>query len=201
MSSRLPSQLRALLAHAHDGVFVTAPSGHIVFWNGAAEDLLEYRASEAKHRPYSDVLGINGSNGSSGRCCPRIVSGGTAEHFDLHARTKTGRFVWLEITAFAVEEDAMPLAIYVFRDVTRSKELLRRIHEQLAPRLGRAPWLTDREVEVLRAMAVGLGTRAAAERLRVSPATIRNHTQNIFGKLGVHTRLMAVLYATRCGLL
>jgi DNA-binding NarL/FixJ family response regulator len=31
----------------------------------------------------------------------------------------------------------------------------------------------------------------------VSPATIRNHVQNILGKLGVHSRLEAVAYATR----
>jgi DNA-binding NarL/FixJ family response regulator len=31
----------------------------------------------------------------------------------------------------------------------------------------------------------------------VSPATIRNHVQNILGKLGAHSRLEAVAYATR----
>jgi DNA-binding NarL/FixJ family response regulator len=35
----------------------------------------------------------------------------------------------------------------------------------------------------------------------VSSATIRNHVQNIFGKLGVHSRLEAVAYATRHRLL
>jgi DNA-binding NarL/FixJ family response regulator len=46
-------------------------------------------------------------------------------------------------------------------------------------------------------MAGGTNTAAAAERLHVSPATIRNHVQNIFGKLGVHSRLEAVAYATK----
>jgi DNA-binding NarL/FixJ family response regulator len=33
--------------------------------------------------------------------------------------------------------------------------------------------------------------------LRVSRATVRNHVQNILDKLGVHSRLEAVAYATR----
>jgi DNA-binding NarL/FixJ family response regulator len=50
-------------------------------------------------------------------------------------------------------------------------------------------------------MREGLNTEHAARRLHVSSATIRNHVQNIFGKLGVHSRLEAVAYATRHRLL
>jgi two-component system nitrate/nitrite response regulator NarL len=50
-------------------------------------------------------------------------------------------------------------------------------------------------------MADGLGTAAVAERLHVSRATIRNHVQNILAKLGVHSRLQAVAFATRHRLL
>jgi two-component system, NarL family, nitrate/nitrite response regulator NarL len=61
-----------------------------------------------------------------------------------------------------------------------------------------AAGLTRRELEVLRLMTtLGVGTTRAAERLRVSPATIRNHVQNILGKLGVHSRLEAVAYANK----
>ncbi len=61
--------------------------------------------------------------------------------------------------------------------------------------------LTRREREVLRLLSTGANTRIAAERLGVSPATIRNHVQNLLGKLGVHSRLQAVAYATAHGLL
>jgi two-component system nitrate/nitrite response regulator NarL len=40
-----------------------------------------------------------------------------------------------------------------------------------------------------------------AERLHVSPATVRNHVQHILEKLGVHSRLEAAAYATRRGCL
>ena len=46
-------------------------------------------------------------------------------------------------------------------------------------------------------MTLGVSTAAAAERLHVSRATIRNHVQNLFEKLGVHSRLEAVAYANK----
>jgi DNA-binding NarL/FixJ family response regulator len=46
-------------------------------------------------------------------------------------------------------------------------------------------------------MAGGANTKVLAERLHVSPATVRNHAQNIFAKLGVHSRLEAVAYGTQ----
>ena len=41
----------------------------------------------------------------------------------------------------------------------------------------------------------GASTRAMAERLHVSPATVRNHVQHILEKLGVHSRLEAAASA------
>jgi DNA-binding NarL/FixJ family response regulator len=61
--------------------------------------------------------------------------------------------------------------------------------------------LTRRELEILRMIATGVSTRAAADKLHVSPATVRNHVQNILGKLGAHSRLEAVAMATRQRLL
>jgi DNA-binding NarL/FixJ family response regulator len=83
---------------------------------------------------------------------------------------------------------------------TAAKDLLTLVHERLArpDPAGEAATsrvLTRRELELLRLMSLGLNTAAAAERLHVSQATIRNHAQNIFGKLGVHSRLEAVAYA------
>lgn len=59
--------------------------------------------------------------------------------------------------------------------------------------------LTPRELEVLRCMIAGLGRQAVAERLYLSPHTVRTHMQNVLGKLGVHTTLAAVALARRAG--
>ena len=59
--------------------------------------------------------------------------------------------------------------------------------------------LTPRELEVLRLMARGERTEAVAQRLVISPTTVRNHVQHILGKLGVSSRLEAVALAFRRG--
>ncbi|WP_410538245.1 DNA-binding response regulator [Streptomyces sp. KL2] len=59
--------------------------------------------------------------------------------------------------------------------------------------------LTPREHEVLRCMVAGLGRKAVAERLYLSPHTVRTHMQNVLGKLGVHSTLAAVALARKAG--
>jgi DNA-binding NarL/FixJ family response regulator len=61
--------------------------------------------------------------------------------------------------------------------------------------------LTPREWEVLRLLAEGLSDKEIAGRLYVGSGTVRNHVVSIFGKLGVHSRLQALLFAVRYGLI
>jgi DNA-binding NarL/FixJ family response regulator len=57
--------------------------------------------------------------------------------------------------------------------------------------------LTRREREVLQALSGGLHDREIAERLHVSTETIRTHMVNILHKLGVESRMEALLFAMR----
>lgn len=59
--------------------------------------------------------------------------------------------------------------------------------------------LTPREREVLRAIAEGLSDKAIADRLSLSDRTVRNHVAAILAKLGVDSRLQALLLAARLG--
>jgi LuxR family transcriptional regulator, maltose regulon positive regulatory protein len=52
--------------------------------------------------------------------------------------------------------------------------------------------LSNREIEVLKWMAQGLSNPEIAERLYLSPNTMKTHTHNIYGKLDVHSRVQAV---------
>jgi DNA-binding NarL/FixJ family response regulator len=60
--------------------------------------------------------------------------------------------------------------------------------------------LTDRERQVLQAMATGLDNRAIAARLHLSEKTVRNHVSTIYSKLAVTDRAHAVLAAIREGI-
>ena len=59
--------------------------------------------------------------------------------------------------------------------------------------------LTPREKEVLNALADGLDGKEIAERLHISLPTERNHMTSILAKLGVHSRLQALVFALRHG--
>lgn len=57
--------------------------------------------------------------------------------------------------------------------------------------------LTRREREVLACMVAGLTQAAMAERLSLSPHTVRTHARNILSKLGVHSTLEAAALVRR----
>jgi LuxR family maltose regulon positive regulatory protein len=63
------------------------------------------------------------------------------------------------------------------------------------------PALSERELEVLRLVASGLGNRAIAERLVLSPGTVKRHLHNIMEKLDAANRTEAVARARALELL
>ena len=62
------------------------------------------------------------------------------------------------------------------------------------------PQLSQREREVLGLIAQGVNNAAIADRLCLSPKTVRNHISNIFSKLQVADRAEAIVRAGEAGL-
>ena len=62
------------------------------------------------------------------------------------------------------------------------------------------PSLSEREIEIVRLVAKGFSNDELAERLHLSPDTIKVHLRHIYEKLGVESRVEAVTEAMRTGL-
>ncbi len=203
--------LDEVLTRTADGAFAIGVDGKVVLWNRAAEKMLGYSAREAIGRPCCDLF--VGYDDSGNRLCYQgchvmslVKMGDPVQSFDMRTRTKAGRPIWLNLSTLTVPAGLPggPLTVHLFRDVTATKELLELVQERLArPAMAEptADVLTRRELEILRMIATGVSTKAAADKLHVSPATVRNHVQNILGKLGAHSRLEAVAIAPRQRLL
>jgi len=197
--------LHQMLAQAPDGAVVIGHDGRIVLWNDEAARILEYPPEEAIGRLCCDVF--LGCDALGNRICHRgcqamlVTMGESIRTVDMLARTRAGRPVWLDVTILVPPEKAegAALTVHLFRDVTASKELLARVKKHLAPPADPAQdaagVLTPRELELLGLITRGLETDEAAERLQVSPASVRSELQSIFAKLGVHSRVDAVAYA------
>jgi two-component system, NarL family, nitrate/nitrite response regulator NarL len=60
--------------------------------------------------------------------------------------------------------------------------------------------LTEREIEVLRLLVEGADSTTIARNLSISSSTVRTHVQSILTKLQVRSRLAAVAFAVRHGI-
>jgi PAS domain S-box-containing protein len=196
----------AALARSGDGGFATGPDGRVLAWNRAAERICGFSAREVIGKSCCDVF--RGYDDAGNRLChpgchirSLVQMAEPVSSYDMRARTKAGTPVWVNVSVLplSLAGESAPVTLHLFRDVTATKELLSLVQERRAD--AAAPSLTRRELEILRLLADGLDTATAAERLHVSRATVRNHVQNIFAKLGVHSRLGAVAYATKHRLL
>jgi DNA-binding NarL/FixJ family response regulator len=60
--------------------------------------------------------------------------------------------------------------------------------------------LSDRELEVLKLIAIGKDNAEIAKDLFISPKTVKNHISNILMKLQIDNRIQAAVYAVRSGI-
>ena len=74
----------------------------------------------------------------------------------------------------------------------------RRVDDEATRQLSK---LTPREREVLALVAEGADNRAIADYLAISPQTAKTHVHNLLGKLGMHSRLEAVAFVSRHGVM
>lgn len=86
-----------------------------------------------------------------------------------------------------------------------ARKILQRLGKSAAPAPAAPPperaLVTEREIEMLRALAKGLSFNEIGDMYAISPHTVARHVKNIYKKLAVHSRGEAVYEATALGLL
>jgi DNA-binding NarL/FixJ family response regulator len=119
---------------------------------------------------------------------------------DVAARVSGSAFVLLDgVDHFPWRGDAASVVAAVSRFLGEPGVAVDRDTELPALPL-RLASLSDRELEVLRLVAAGLGDDDIAEGLVLSPHTVHRHVANIRTKLGVASRSAAAAAAARAGL-
>ena len=96
----------------------------------------------------------------------------------------------------SVGEVLIPVALFAKAIARQRKAVTEKLaHEKLVAEF------TPRELDVLRLLAEGLDTATLAERLGIASHTVEWHVRHLIEKLGVHSKLQAVIAAARMGLI
>lgn len=219
--ARTVISLDQLIDNTDDGAFVVDYSLKVLMWNRAAADLFGLSPREAIGRPCHAVVAGRDDDGHlfcKRECEPlrRARGGRPCPNYNVGTRTKAGAPLWLNVSTVAIAPDGdhHGYLVHLVRSIGRQKHiedfvrltLAEGVRTLAANRAGSDPAqiilsLTSREREVLRLFGRGHATAQVAGILAISPATVRTHTQKILSKLGVHSKMAAVLYAERHALL
>lgn len=197
-----------------DGLFTVDQQMRITSWNESASQLLGYEAEEVLGKKCYEVLCQPGSPGRSScnRQCKVVTNarrGRPTRDFDLSCTNSDGEEVWLNITAmFETPFNNGGEVVHFFRDVTERRGVEK---AAVQPPAGQSPerpvrppvkiTLSTREDQVLRLLYAGKNTNEIADVLGVKPVTARNHITRLMNRVGATTRLQAVAFAVRNGLI
>jgi DNA-binding CsgD family transcriptional regulator len=205
------------LARSGEAAFAMDGGGRITHWNKACEKLLGKPARHVLGKRCQDVMCGRDGNGNlyCHTACPvahqaRALAKNDPVHpFELDVAAGDGSRRRLSVSLFAIPSyhPALTAVVHTLRPAAENSGVPERAGDAPEPgdtRVssfnGAAAALTGREREVLDCLARGLSTPAIAQELSVARVTVRNHIQGLLQKLGVHSKLEAVVEAQRAGI-
>jgi len=210
------------IARSGEAVFALDARDRIVYWSRRCEEVIGRRAEDVLGRPCFEVMGgrdIHGNVHCYRNCAVmhqgRMMPDDPVQAFTLVVSGPDGEGREVQVGTIVLRDvnPSLTTIVHVVREngADRVTALERQIRESSQETLGapidvrklrdRAADLTSREREVLQHLALGLSTTKIAKILGISPVTVRNHVQKVLEKLDVHTKMAAVAYAYRFGII
>jgi DNA-binding CsgD family transcriptional regulator len=217
-----------VLSQSDSPALATDATGHVIFWNHAAELLLGRGGRQVMGRRCYDVVcgrDVFGNRFCHESCTVLSMSrkGETVRPFEMmlgSGAPKSEQPVHVSVLKVPGEQADSYTLVHVLQPIDRAARLARALEQLGPPRTepaesngnhrahgaveppsasSDAPPLTEREKEILRSVAQGLPNKEIARQLGISLATVRNHVHNILEKLEVHSKLEATSLAFRQG--
>jgi DNA-binding CsgD family transcriptional regulator len=198
-----------------EAAYAVDREGHIVAWNQAAENVFGYTDDEALGKKCWELLHGEDAFGNQYCCegCPVLnlaFSNKSVNCFHVTFKTASLEMKDFAVSALLLSSDAgVDLMVHLCREESgidhkpingSSKHQNGFSKHRIAPPARRGN-LTNREIEVLSLLAEGKSTDEVSSALQISGHTVRNHVQNVLGKLQVHSRLKAINLSRRLGLI
>lgn len=200
--SQAAVRLRAAFDRSRHPMLIADDQRRWVTGNAAACDLLGIPREEIPWRTIDDFTPPNERKRLAEQWTAFLASGGAEGWYQLYVPDRGP--VPVEFSATANVLPARHLSVFIPSDevsAERSKSALAReaTWAPVAAEGGGRLQLTEREREVMTLVASGLQSGDIAERLFLSPETVKSHVHNALGKLGAHTRAHAVAIALVTG--
>lgn len=194
-----------------DIVFGIDTECRITFWNERCRKFFNLPFEDVRFKTCAEVLAGTNLDGSP-LCGPdcyileQVKRGWTGSDFDLVVKDQGGASVLMNVGLYFTpgkrSSRGETVVFLALRPVDCYRFLQRMTGEsrfKTKEGVSRACNLSRRELEILELMSGGLGAAEIAERLFISPSTVKNHLRHILEKLNVHSRAEAVALALRHG--
>jgi DNA-binding CsgD family transcriptional regulator len=165
--------------------------------NAAACDLLGIAREEIPWRTMDDFTPPSERNRLDEHRAAFLASGGAEGWYQLYIPDRGE--VPVEFSATANVLPARHLSVFIPHDEASAEHSKSAGWAPVAIEGSGRLQLTEREREVMTLVASGLQSGDIAERLFLSPETVKSHVHNALAKLGAHTRAHAVAIALVTG--
>jgi PAS domain S-box-containing protein len=151
--------------------------------NSASQALVGAREGEQ----FTDLLEPASVPAAKQAFAQKVVGNVASTEYEVTLRRPDGTLVHAEISSVPIQDDGMVAGVFGLARIDDDVRARRAGDGEIS--------LTPRQAQVLHLLARGCSTEQMADELSIAPDTVQNHVRGILRRLGVHSRLEAVIEA------